>query len=138
MTTEQMREVDEVIRRLSQLRSDAGPTVESVYGRPLAELRAPRGWRLTGWFALPKQGEYYLSRNGVHWMHARHAEGPRLLLARAQRLVFDVVDRDRKAKPGEWYMKQYRQPHEAPKGTDTEVEVILSFPHMEDVPEEAQ
>ena len=122
------------------------PTIESVYGRPLAQLTPPKGWR---WarkdgeveFSAPQVGEYFLSPLTAHPLRAIPTEpatidgGPRLILKRAQRLVYDVIDANRTPTEDEygqddegWVIPAIDMCHPA--------ELVLSAPRLEDVPDE--
>lgn len=85
-------------------KADSSPTIESVYGKPLSELKPPSGWMFTGEFQEPGPGVYYLSTDGklikagTYWGY-----GQVLILRKCKRLVFDIVD-ERKADPGELWM----------------------------------
>ena len=123
------------------------PTVESVYGKPLAELRPPAGWRLTGEFRVPRARDTTLTPgydDAFMWREVRASTTPRLLLARAQRLVLDVVDTDRPPCNDEWCqcsptgpiykctIASYETTPRAP------VARVFGPPRLEDVPEETQ
>ena len=133
-----------VLYRLILRRVPPVLTVEFVYGRPLADLRAPAGWRLTGQFRQPTPGESYLYESGFGYAIADFVfpKGPRLLLARAQRLVLDVVGEHAPAKAGDWVQYRATLPGAgsifcAGREDNSLFDRILSAPRLEDVPKDA-
>jgi hypothetical protein len=87
--------------------------VREVYGKPLAELKAPEGYEFTGEFRAPREGEPVL--HVISAMHPRlHValhdwddDDPRLILRRrtSRRWVFEETGETRRAEMGEWWME---------------------------------
>jgi hypothetical protein len=126
--------------RLILCRKTPEPTIESVYGKPFAALTPPRGWR---WkrdaagepeFRRPVEGEFYLSTNGLSFAQWVSASGPRLLLVRAERLVFDILG-ERVPHAGEWCQSLNTQHIWCEPVDGTVPRRILSAPRVEEAPE---
>jgi len=120
------------------------PTVESVYGKPLDQLSAPKGWEFTGKFRPPKAGECWLSSQGPYYSAVGplsrdgNANALRLILRKApprRRLVFDIVGK-RAPKVGDWFRATTGVVLQA--GADYEgSRLILSPGRIEEAPEES-
>lgn len=79
-------------------------TVESIYGKPLSEIKPPAGWAFTGEFRVPHVGEPVMLRDGhAHRVVKSPPYTPSLILRPAKRLVLDVVAEDRAPRKGEWF-----------------------------------
>jgi hypothetical protein len=81
------------------------PTIQSVYGKPLSELKCPEGFRFTGELRKALPGETFLEIDGLLSQQTVSGDlttGPRLILRKCKRLVFDIVDENRVPKSGEW------------------------------------
>lgn len=132
----------EIDNRLAEL---AGPTVTEVYGKNLEELTPPAG---TVWSRDPKTGNvWFIKANSTlyldpvsfsaHWA-LEPTDGPRLLLHKCKRLVFDIVDENRQVKPSDAYYQTYktldvyRNISSAPQDSRALAQYILSEPRVED------
>lgn len=126
-----------VSRRVNELLM-GGPTVESVYGKPLSELKAPAGWRFTGEFrpALDYP-EIFMDERGHTCSYStpprppHEQRPPRLILVRCKRLVFDIVDEGRGPKAGELFGGSDWVSH-ADKDINCRAPYILSEPRVEE------
>lgn len=80
-------------------------TIESVYGKPLSELKPPDGWVFTGEFRTPTYGEYYLANLSFRPMFAYGDEViKRLILRRPRKWVLTETGELRKLNGGEFYV----------------------------------
>jgi hypothetical protein len=114
------------------------PTIESVYGKPLSELKPPKGetWlRENGKVAFRpavKGERFYPDCGGDLGWTSTQGYGPRLILVPCKRLVFDILEEGRRPpKQGEWA--------QAPNGSAIQALVdlaasatILSAPRIEE------
>jgi hypothetical protein len=134
------KEVADVGHSLSDLMRDLGPsvtpTIESVYRKPLDKLKPPKGHRFTGEFILPIGSMLWADpvSLGVSTFEDSLPNDPRLILVKCKRLVFDVVDENRKATWGEWFMGGMKQHicRADSTGTLDIVPYILSEPRVEE------
>jgi hypothetical protein len=93
------------------------PTIKEIYGKELAELRAPDGWRFTGEFREPVGQESFLaSGSGVllvtpPYRNTPLATGPRLILEKipATPTIREVYGTDEPEIPVGWRVKEFRK-----------------------------
>lgn len=120
-------------------------TLESVYGDNLRS--APAGWRfkmeeriLAGHrsiiepaFRIPHPDEHWMRPDGTVSECVGGMDEPRLILVKCKRLVFDILDENRQARPGEWTQirKGGRVLEDAPNGYCL-CDYILSAPRVEE------
>ena len=96
----------------------SAPMIESVYGKPFEQLKPPAGSRfkrehcrnsegqimnvLEPVFRIPIGRDAWLRQDGTASECLDGMSEPRLILEKCKRLVFDILDENRPAKPGEW------------------------------------
>ena len=125
------------------------PTIESVYGKPLSELKPPAGYRfklahrispegqimniIEPSFLPPLKGEWFLTPDGKAFQCCMDDKrNPRLILVKCKRLVFDVLD-ERSAKDGElWASKANPAAIYEYQGHGCSFGYILSEPRVEE------
>ena len=89
----------QINKRLMEM---AGVTVMEVYGKNLEQMDPPKGWRFTKEFVQPVEGQWCMHPDGFAYIHhGMNPDGPRLILVKCKRLVFDIVDENRPPRSGE-------------------------------------
>ncbi len=111
------------------------PTIESVYGKPLAEMKPPERHTFTGAFKLPVGEELFLRTDGTVGCGATYVvcTGPRLILRRCKRLTFDILEENAFAKSGNWvWREEHKDIYRIEKDNPGRVAFVLSDPRMEE------
>ena len=127
-----------IIYWIEECRSAATPTIESVYG--CQRSSAPAGWRFkldrnVPVFRIPVHGEWFLDQDGeVAACCVTEWHEPRLILVKCKRLVYDILDEDRKANGGERFFGAAWEHVDIAEqvGTPDKVKYILSEPRVEE------
>lgn len=78
--------------------------VEKHYGKPFNQLDAPEGYDFTGEFRTPESDDEVLGKYGHNARMTYYTgDAKRLILKKRERIVFEIVGRDRIPEVGEYY-----------------------------------